>query len=111
MAEDGEVLRQLWDSYLPVAFHLSSNDLHAIKDPEPYYVRTNDVDVLCSKNTSHFAVNGASAELLHASHRQGGRLLLAVHRLQRQVGGQPLAGLSRRPAQVVSFFVEFYFCS
>lgn len=38
MAEDGEVLRQLWDSYLPVAFHLSSNDLHSIKDPEPYYV-------------------------------------------------------------------------
>lgn len=38
MAEDGEILRYLWDSTLPVAFHLSDQDRHSIKIPEPYYV-------------------------------------------------------------------------
>lgn len=38
MAEDGEILRYLWDSTLPVAFHLSDQDCHSIKIPEPYYV-------------------------------------------------------------------------
>ncbi|XP_075676868.1 autophagy protein 5 isoform X2 [Dermatophagoides pteronyssinus] len=37
MAEDGEILRYLWDSTLPVAFHLSDQDCHSIKIPEPYY--------------------------------------------------------------------------
>ncbi|KAI2810825.1 autophagy protein 5 [Blomia tropicalis] len=37
MAEDGEVLRQIWDSHIPVSFHLSVNDLQSIKNPEPYY--------------------------------------------------------------------------
>lgn len=40
MAEDNEILRCVWDSYLPVAFHLSDNDLYSIKNPEPYFVST-----------------------------------------------------------------------
>ena len=38
MAEDREVLREIWDGRLPVCFNLSSDEVVTMEHPEPYYV-------------------------------------------------------------------------
>lgn len=38
MAEDREVLREVWDGRLPVCFSLSSDEVVAMQQPDPFYV-------------------------------------------------------------------------
>lgn len=38
MAEDGEILRQVWHGQLPVCFRLDDNDVNTLQRPEPFYV-------------------------------------------------------------------------
>lgn len=38
MAEDNEVLRQIWSSYLPIHFTLAHNEVTGLQEPDPYYV-------------------------------------------------------------------------
>lgn len=38
MAEDREVLREIWDGRIPVCFNLSSEEIVTVEQPEPYYV-------------------------------------------------------------------------
>jgi hypothetical protein len=38
MAEDADVLRQVWHSYLPIAFRLAANEVTSLQEPDPYYV-------------------------------------------------------------------------
>ena len=106
MAEDGQVPRQLWDSHLPVAFHLSPTDLQSIKDPEPYYVSSRPLWSTFNPSLTcplfPLTVDGAPSQLLQSGHRQGGRLLFAIHRPQHQIGRQSVAGLSRCPTEAVS---------
>ncbi|CAG2183358.1 unnamed protein product, partial [Oppiella nova] len=37
MAEDADVLRQVWHSYLPIAFRLAANEVTSLQEPDPYY--------------------------------------------------------------------------
>ena len=38
MAEDREVLREVWQGRIPVAFTLSSDDVHTMGQPDPYHL-------------------------------------------------------------------------
>jgi hypothetical protein len=38
MAEDREVLREVWQGRIPVAFSLSSDDVHTMGQPDPYHL-------------------------------------------------------------------------
>ena len=38
MAEDREVLREVWQGRVPVAFSLSSDDVHTMGQPDPYHL-------------------------------------------------------------------------
>ncbi|XP_021948161.1 autophagy protein 5 isoform X1 [Folsomia candida] len=38
MADDREVLREIWDSKLPVSFALAEEEVYTVKPPEPYYL-------------------------------------------------------------------------
>lgn len=38
MAEDREVLREIWDGRLPVCFRLSEEEVHTVQEPDPYYL-------------------------------------------------------------------------
>ena len=38
MAEDREVLRDIWTGHLPVAFSLSTDEVVMMQQPDPFYV-------------------------------------------------------------------------
>lgn len=38
MAEDTEVLREVWNGRVPVCFRLDPHELSTIEEPEPYFV-------------------------------------------------------------------------
>ena len=38
MADDREVLREVWEGKLPVCFSLSQDEITTVEQPEPYYV-------------------------------------------------------------------------
>ncbi len=38
MADDREVLREIWESKLPVSFILAEEEVYTVKPPEPYYL-------------------------------------------------------------------------
>lgn len=38
MAEDREVLREVWDGKLPVCFRLAEEDVNTMQQPDPYYL-------------------------------------------------------------------------
>ncbi len=38
MAEDREVLREVWQGRIPATFNLSSEDVYTMAIPDPYYL-------------------------------------------------------------------------
>jgi autophagy-related protein 5 len=38
MANDREVLREIWEGRLPVCFQLNSEEVHSLQAPDPYYL-------------------------------------------------------------------------
>ncbi|KAI1294592.1 Autophagy protein 5 [Halotydeus destructor] len=38
MAQDREILREIWDGHLPVSFSMASEDVATMQQPDPYYV-------------------------------------------------------------------------
>ncbi|KAK3751566.1 hypothetical protein QZH41_017776, partial [Actinostola sp. cb2023] len=71
MAEDREVLREIWDGRIPVCFNLSSEEIVTVEQPEPYYVsvlllvpRLSYLMLVTDKIQRHFqrAVNQDSVE-------------------------------------------------
>lgn len=38
MAEDREVLREVWDGHIPVSFNLATDEVVTMQQPDPYYV-------------------------------------------------------------------------
>lgn len=38
MANDREVLRQIWDGKLPICFQLDQEEIMEIQQPDPFYV-------------------------------------------------------------------------
>jgi len=38
MAEDREVLREIWEGRIPVSFSLDDEEVHTLNVPEPFYV-------------------------------------------------------------------------
>lgn len=38
MANDREVLREIWDGKLPICFHLAQEEIMEIQQPDPFYV-------------------------------------------------------------------------
>ena len=41
MADDREVLREVWEGRIPVCFTLSQDEITTVEQPEPYYVSCN----------------------------------------------------------------------
>ena len=48
MADDREVLREVWEGRIPVCFVLSQDEIATLEQPEPYYVRCNIFCLLLS---------------------------------------------------------------
>ena len=38
MADDREILRGIWEGKIPVSFQLSSDEVHTLNVPEPFYL-------------------------------------------------------------------------
>jgi autophagy-related protein 5 len=38
MANDREVLREIWEGRLPVCFQLNSEEVHSLQAPDAYYL-------------------------------------------------------------------------
>ena len=38
MAEDKEVLREVWDGKIPIRFELASNEVASVEPPDPFFV-------------------------------------------------------------------------
>lgn len=58
MAEDREVLREVWQGRVPVAFSLSSDDVHTMGQPDPYHLmlpRLSYITVVFDKVRKHFS--------------------------------------------------------
>jgi autophagy-related protein 5 len=58
MAEDREVLREVWDGRVPVSFTLSSDEVVSMQQPDPYYVmvpRVSYFSLVLDKVTKHFS--------------------------------------------------------
>ncbi|XP_031570229.1 autophagy protein 5-like [Actinia tenebrosa] len=67
MAEDREVLREIWDGRIPVCFNLSSEEIVTVEQPEPYYLlvpRISYLMLVTDKIQRHFqrAVNQDSVD-------------------------------------------------
>ncbi|XP_006822372.1 autophagy protein 5-like [Saccoglossus kowalevskii] len=57
MADDREVLREVWEGRLPVAFSLSSDEVSVMEQPEPYYLlvpRQSYLTLVTDKVQKHF---------------------------------------------------------
>lgn len=60
MADDREVLREVWDGRLPVCFNLASEEMNTIQQPDPYYLmvpRLSYFPLISDKVRKHFARN------------------------------------------------------
>lgn len=58
MAEDREILREVWQGRIPVAFSLSPDDVHTMGQPDPYHLmlpRLSYVTVIFDKVKKHFS--------------------------------------------------------
>lgn len=58
MAEDREVLREVWDGHIPVCFRLSVDGVYTIQQPDPYYLmvpRLSYFPLVLDKVQKHFA--------------------------------------------------------
>lgn len=38
MAEDREILREVWEGRIPVCINLAKEELDTVEEPDPYYV-------------------------------------------------------------------------
>jgi autophagy-related protein 5 len=38
MADDREILREVWDGRIPVRFNLAHGEIDTLEEPEPYFV-------------------------------------------------------------------------
>eukprot|EP00118_Oscarella_pearsei_P026002 m.309200 g.309200 ORF g.309200 m.309200 type:complete len:270 (+) comp45777_c0_seq1:36-845(+) len=57
MAEDTEVLREVWNGRIPVCFRLDSHELSSIEEPEPYFLllpRMSYLPLVTDKVKLHF---------------------------------------------------------
>lgn len=58
MADDREILREIWDGRLPVCFNLAEQELNTIQQPEPFYLmvpRLSYFPLVTDKVRKHFA--------------------------------------------------------
>ncbi|KAG8182079.1 hypothetical protein JTE90_008614 [Oedothorax gibbosus] len=58
MAEDREVLREIWDGQIPVCFRLAAEDIHTLQHPEPFYLmvsRLTYFPLVTEKVQKHFS--------------------------------------------------------
>jgi len=58
MAEDREILREIWDGKIPVSFHLADEELDTIQQPEAFYLmvpRMSYFPLVTDKVRKHFA--------------------------------------------------------
>ena len=39
MADDREILREVWDGRIPICFVLANQEIETLEEPEPYFVR------------------------------------------------------------------------
>ena len=46
MADDREVLREVWEGRIPICFNLSTDEVTTVEQPESYYVRSNYLLIL-----------------------------------------------------------------
>ncbi|XP_070581357.1 autophagy protein 5-like [Ptychodera flava] len=57
MADDRDVLRDIWEGRLPVAFRLSADEVNVMEQPEPYYLlvpRLSYLTLVTDKVQKHF---------------------------------------------------------
>lgn len=69
MAEDREILREVWQGRIPVSFSLSSDDVHAMGQPDPYHLmlpRLSYITVIFDKVRKHFS------KFVHLDKQEGG---------------------------------------
>lgn len=60
MANDREVLREIWEGRLPVCFTLDSDDVHGLRVPDPVYLivpRLSYFPLVTDKVTSSHLLN------------------------------------------------------
>ena len=58
MADDREVLREVWDGRIPTVFSLSSQEVETLTAPDPYYLmlpRQSYLPIVTEKVKKHFA--------------------------------------------------------
>nr|QHA24496.1 autophagy protein 5 [Rhipicephalus haemaphysaloides haemaphysaloides] len=58
MAEDREVLREIWDGRLPVCFKLAEEEVYTMQQPEPYYLMISRISyfpLVVDKVHKHFS--------------------------------------------------------
>lgn len=71
MANDREILREIWDGKIPVCFQLDSSEVFEMQQPEPFYLmvpRLSYFPLVTDKVTSSTAYSfGISVKWLCAS--------------------------------------------
>uniref|UniRef100_A0A023FGZ2 Putative autophagy protein 5 n=1 Tax=Amblyomma cajennense TaxID=34607 RepID=A0A023FGZ2_AMBCJ len=58
MAEDREVLREVWEGRLPVCFKLAEQEVYTMQQPDPYYVMISRISyfpLVVDKVHKHFS--------------------------------------------------------
>lgn len=58
MAEDREILREIWDGQIPICFRLASEEIYTLQQPEPFYLmvpRLTYFPLLSDKIQKHFS--------------------------------------------------------
>ncbi|KAF8777381.1 Autophagy protein 5 like protein [Argiope bruennichi] len=58
MAEDREILREIWDGQIPICFRLASEEIYTLQHPEPFYLmvpRLTYFPLLSDKIQKHFS--------------------------------------------------------
>lgn len=63
MANDREILREIWEGKLPVCFRLASEEVEAVREPEPFYLmvpRLSYFPIVTDKVRKHFSKYVAS---------------------------------------------------
>lgn len=58
MAEDREILREVWDGRIPICFKLSVDEVYTIQQPDPYYLmvpRLTYLPLVLDKVQKHFS--------------------------------------------------------
>ena len=47
MADDREILREVWDGRIPVCFVLAREEVDSLEGPEPYFVSLYLIQIAC----------------------------------------------------------------